>query len=234
MTNNAWNTPTMDSVGDGYLLIGSGSGRPAAALPTGDSNVTVTPGTNSLTLSSSATGGALTKISTATASASASITFTGLSSTYFLYMIRYSNLAPATDATTLLLRTSTNNGSSWDTGASDYAWNLFQADQVGAESGAADTADSSITILGIAGGTDEMGSGTNEAGSGVIYIYNPSAAKYTFVNSEGIYFNEATELILNTVGGYRLTTTAVNGVQLLMDSGNIASGTFTLYGVKNA
>jgi len=148
----------MESVGDGKVLIGSGAGRPAAANITGDSNVTITNGTNSIEVSSAATGGALTKISTATASTSASIDFTGLTSSYFLYIIRYSNLQPATDATTLILRTSTDGGSSYDSGASDYSWSLFQANESGSESGSADTADSSITVLGVAGGSDEMGS----------------------------------------------------------------------------
>ena len=233
MTNNAWNTPTMDSVGDGYTLIGSGAGRPAAGLITGDSNVTITPGANTLEVSSSVTAGAMTKIGTATASASASISFTGLSSTYFLYILRFSDLQPATDATTLLFRTSTDNGSTYDSGASDYAWNLFQANESGSESGAADQSDSSITIMGEAGSSDEMGTGTNEKGSGCIYIYNPSAAKYTFINWEGVFFNEAAQWIMNNGGGFRQSAADVDAIQLLMDSGNIASGTFVLYGVSN-
>lgn len=231
MTNNAWNTPTMESVGDGYTLIGSGAGRPAAALPTGDSNVTVTPGANSLTLSSSASGGDFVKISSQSASTSASINFTGLSSTYFMYMITFANLQPDTDATTLLFRTSSNGGSSYDAGASDYAWNIYQIDESGGESGPVDNADASITIMGEAGSSDEMGTASNEKGSGNIYIFNPSDTKYTFIEWEGTYFNESTDLITVFGGGYRLDTTAVNAVQLLMDSGNIASGDFVLYGV---
>jgi len=223
----------MESVGDGKVLIGSGAGRPAAANITGDSNVTITNGTNSIEVSSAATGGALTKISTATASTSASIDFTGLTSSYFLYIIRYSNLQPATDATTLILRTSTDGGSSYDSGASDYSWSLFQANESGSESGSADTADSSITVLGVAGGSDEMGSGANEMGCGNIYIFNPSAAKYSFVFCQGTYFNEATQLITNYSGGYRISAADVDAVQLLMDAGNISIGDFVLYGVSN-
>lgn len=233
MTNNAWNTPTMESVGDGYTLIGSAVGRPAAALITGDSDVTITAGANTLEISSAASGGALTKISTATASTSASIDFTGLTSSYFLYILRYSNLQPATDATTLILRTSTDGGSTYDSGASDYSWSLFQADESGTESGAADTADSSITVLGEAGSSDEMGSASNELGAGTIYLFNPSATKYTFVFCQGTYFNEATQLITNYTGGYRISAADVDAFQLLMDSGNISIGDFVLYGVSN-
>src|SRR3990167_8133940 len=61
------------------------------------------------------------KISSATASASATINFTGLTNTYSTYVVTISNLAPATDATTLWMRTSTDGGASYDAGASDYA-----------------------------------------------------------------------------------------------------------------
>ena len=234
MTQNATNTSDMESAGDGYILVGSGSGRPTPALITGDSNVTITPGTNSLTVASSVSGGALVKIGTATASTSASISFTGLSSTYFLYILRYNDLSPDTDATTLLFRTSTNNGVSYDSGVSDYAWSMNDLTETGFAGGTRDQSDSSITILGVSGSSDEMGSGANETGSGTIYIYNPSAAKYTFINGEGFFFNEASENICAYVGGYRLSAADVDAIQLLMDVGNIASGTFVLYGVKNA
>lgn len=234
MTNNAWNTPTLQDAGDGYTMIGSGSGRPAAALITGDSDVTITPGANTLEISSAATGGDLVKIGTATASTSASITFTGLSSTYHLYILRFSNLQPDTDSTTLIFRTSTNNGISYDSGASDYAWSLWQANESGDGSGDADQADSSITIAGVAASSDELGTGSNELADGWIYIFNPSATNYTHVFSSTTYFNEATQLILNQSSGHRASAADVDAIQVLMDSGNLSTGDFVLYGVSNA
>lgn len=224
----------MDSVGDGYTLIGSGSGRPAAGLITGDSNVTITPGTNTLSVSSSATGGNLIKISTASASASASISFTGLSSTYHMYIVRFNNLQPATDATTLLMRTSTDNGSTYDSGASDYKWALYQVNESGDPTGDADQTDSSITICGVAASSDEMGTGANEKGSGWVYIFNPSATTYTQIFSSTTYINEAGQLILNQATGFRASGADVDAIQFLMDSGNISTGDFVLYGVTNA
>ena len=220
-------------MGDGKVLLGSGSGRPAAALITGDASVSITPGTNTLQVDMTETAGAMVKISTATASTSASIDFTDLTSTYFMYIIRFNDLAPATDATTLFLRTSTDNGVSFDSGASDYAWSMNIVKQTGSEDGSRDQSDTGITIMGDAASSDEMGNGTNETGSGTIYIYNPSAVKYTFINSEGFYFNEEAENICAYAGGYRKSAADVDAVQLIMDSGSITSGSFVLYGVKN-
>lgn len=231
-TNNSWNTP--DITTNGQILIGSTGSRPSAAVITGDSNIAITNGSGSITVDNNASGGALDKIATATASSSASIDFTDLSSTYFLYMIRFNDVSPATDATTLLLRTSTDNGSTFDSGASDYAWTNLVIYETGGQNTSADTADTKVEIVGPSGTGDEMGSGTNETASGLIYLYNPSASKYTFMNYRSMYFNETNDNCEGLGGSYRLSTTAVDAVQLLMDSGNISSGTFVLYGVKNA
>lgn len=232
MTNNAWNTPNLTT--NGQILIGSTGARPSATTITGDSDIAITNGAGSITVDNNATGGNLVKIGTATASSSASIEFTDLSSTYFLYILRYNDLLPATDATTLYFRTSTDNGSTFDSGASDYAWNALLISETGAPTGYDDIADGLIEIMGPAASSDEMGSGANETGSGVIYIYNPSAVKYTFINFLGNYINEASQGIKFNGGGYRQSAADVDAVQLLMDSGNIASGTFVLYGATNA
>ena len=63
---------------------------------------------------------AMVLISTATASNSASVSFTGLTSQYDEYEIQFTSVLPQTDAAALCLRTSTNGGSSYDSGASDY------------------------------------------------------------------------------------------------------------------
>lgn len=147
-------------------------------------------------------------------------------------MIRYSDLQPATDSTMLTMRTSTDNGSTYDSGASDYAWNMMYLNQVGSENSEFDQADSFIQLVGD-GGTNDMGTGTNEKGSGTIWIYNPSATKYTFINSETFFFNQDLENTATYVAGVRLSAADVDAVQLLMNTGNIASGEFTLYGVSN-
>lgn len=227
-TNNAWNTPDLTT--DGQTLIGNTGSRPSSANLTAGANVTIIPGPGTNTISSSGGSGDFVKISSSTASSSASIDFNNLNSTYFLYMIQIYNVAPATDAVSMILRTSTNNGSSFDSGASDYAWNLFAGSPQTAE---ADGTANGIVLFGDPGSSEELGNGANEKVSGYVYIFNPSASKYTFILCQGFYKKEDGNFIAHNTGGYRLNTTAVNAVSLLMDSGNIASGDFTLYGVVN-
>ena len=232
MTKNIWDAPSLSD--DGEIYMGSSGNPPQKGFITGDSNIGIVNGANSITVNNNAAVGRLKKIASATASDSASITFTDLSSSYFLYILRFNDLLPATDATTLLFRTSSNNGVSYDAGASDYAWSYNLISETGSESGSLDTSDSSITLIGVAGSSDEMGSGTNERASGTVWIYNPMAVKYTLMNSECQYFNEAGQNIQAYCGGNRISAGSVNAVQLLMDVGNIASATCTLYGVLNA
>lgn len=51
-TNNAWNSPTLTSTGNGTLLIGQTTGNAAAATLTASTGITITNGTNSITIAS--------------------------------------------------------------------------------------------------------------------------------------------------------------------------------------
>lgn len=230
MTQNAWNTDYPNA--NGEILIGSGSGRALAGNITGDATISITNGANSIQIDNGVgSAGALVKISSATASASSAITFTSLSSTYIAYILFYFNVSPATDAVTMLLRTSTNNGSSYDSGVSDYGWVAWTQNDASASSGDADQSDSSITLVGIAAGSEEMGSGANETASGYLIIFNPSAAQYCHVLNQCTYIDESGAIATMTGAGIRRSAADVDAIQILMDSGNIASGDFVLYGV---
>lgn len=173
-------------------------------------------------------------ISSATASASASIEFTGLSSTYFKYMIVYEGVAPATDNVYMILRTSTNNGSSYDSGASDYAFGLMQV-YIGNRVTFGDDTASYIPVAsdnGIA--SENLGNASNENCCGYIEIFNPSASAYTHIIATAVFTDEASEGIHFQSGGYRKSAADVDAVQITMSSGNISTGTFKLYGLKAA
>jgi len=129
----------------------------------------------------------------------------------------------------LYLRTSTNNGSSFDSGASDYAWNLIESN-AGGIAAEGDSADSQIILAGSS--DDELGTGSNEIFSGRLWIFKPSASDYTKICSIGSYTDQKVYQVTTNTGGARLSTTAVNAIQLLMSSGNIATGNFRLYGFK--
>lgn len=173
-------------------------------------------------------------ISTATASSSASISFTGLSSTYSQYVIVVSGLAPATDAVNFWMRTSTNGGVSYDSGASDYGWaNGVRAfDTTGTSNGDGDDADSQILLTDDTDAT--LGNAANEISSYTIWLENPSAAQYFQMNYQGVVTTPVGVRLRIVGAGSRLTAADVDAVQFTMSSGNISTGTFKLYGLKAA
>lgn len=168
------------------------------------------------------------KISTATASSSSSIDFTGLSSTYRQYKIVIDAAVSGTDSVALWLRTSTNNGSSYDAGASDYAHGRFVLllNTAATIQAGADEADAQIVV------STGMGTATEEGYSGTITIHNPSGARNCRIDYMGVTKTSTADYYFTNGGGARLATADVDAIRFLCSSGNIASGTFTLYGVR--
>lgn len=175
-------------------------------------------------------------LATATASSSASISFTGLSSAYFKYILVIDTLIPATDDSILYLRTDSNNGASFDSGASDYAYvgNLYffngssvVTDAIGS------SADSFIALSGN-DSTSGVGNGATEGVSGTVTIINPSSSNYTTTIAHLAQVTADGEIGVLSATGQRLSAAAVDAVQLLYSSGNIASGVVKLYGVPSS
>jgi len=229
MTQNAWNTPY--SSANGQLLIAQATGRPAWATITQGTATTITNGAGSISVAFTAPSGDFVHIASATASSSSEITFTGLSSTYDTYVIEMQGVQPATDGVIMYMQTSTDNGSTYDSGATDYAWNSSGTNDGGTIDPEGSTGD---TKIGLAGeqGSEELGNGTNETLAGNITIYKPSDTTYTKVNFNLTYLDVAADNNSLTGGGARLSAADVDAVRLYMSSGNIATGNFRLYGYK--
>lgn len=152
-----------------------------------------------------------------------------LDSTYRAYVIVITSLVPATDNTNLLLRTSSNAGSSYDSGASDYKYALGGADSTtGTYQGAVSNGTTSILSA------LDVGNSAGEQSNAVIYLYNPAGTKYFVVGIKSETINASGNLNSFTGSGTRLTAADVDAIRFLMSSGNISSGTFTLYGIADA
>jgi len=168
------------------------------------------------------------KISSATASSSSSIDFTDLSNTYIAYKVYITDYIPVTDGTNLYMRTSADNGSSYAAGASDYAWVMKSAIMnTGASTGATgDDADSEISFQ------NSSGTDTNEKADFIVDIINPSSSQYTTAMITMYIENLAGDIYYQNGSGVRLAASSTDAIRFLSSSGNIASGTFTLYGLK--
>jgi len=212
-------TGAIQSVSPGtanYVLVSNG----AAALPSFQDV--------------SANAGSLVKISSQTASNSSTIDFTGLSSTYPLYIVELINIVPSTDDVTLNCRIGTGGTPTYpSTNEYNYINAAVHTASTEVNAGASAAAQMLITPTGSA--TTNLGSSTGENLSGFVRINNPSQSSYyhTLDWIWGSYSSGA--VAASGLGsGVYLATTAVTAIRFLMSSGNIASGTFILYGVKNA
>jgi len=143
-------------------------------------------------------------LSTQTASASSSINFTGLTSAYSRFSIVLSGVTYS--AGTLRGRTSSNNGSSYDAGATDYNTSGGNTNWMTLSSA------SSATI----------------GQQGEIEIWYPSQTSAEHVVSSRLWLDNA----LTTASNSRRSTTAVNAFRLLPTTGTITAGTFILYGLQ--
>lgn len=185
------------------------------------------------TFQDAAAGGAWTYITQASASGSASISFTNLNSTYIMYRVVATEVLPATDTVDLYMRTSTNNGGAYDSGASDYSFitQSFTANLSETSGAEGDDAISEIMLYGA--GAIEAGNSTNEQGNFIVDIMNPSGTTYTTVNFSGNFVEDTTSYMCNFWGsGRRISAADVDAIQFLFSSGNISTGTFRLYGLS--
>lgn len=167
-------------------------------------------------------------LSTQTASASSELTFTsGIDSTYDEYEIHFIDIIPGTDNVGLYMQTSSNGGSSYDSGASDYQWarGFFTAAATGTNSG--DTSDPQIVLA------LELGTGTGETFNGVLKLFKPSGTSvYKQILGSFVQYSQAPNFFGFDIAGMRLSTSAVNALRFYPSSGNIASGSIKLYGVR--
>jgi hypothetical protein len=201
---------TIASVGTaGQVLVSNGAG----ALP------------------SFGSGGGYSKISSVTASGSATVSFTDLTSAYMSYVVIMDSVAPATDDVYLQMRTSTNNGSSYDSGAGNYAY-AGASQESGGSSRTLLSSSATFMPLCYNGAASGIGNNISENLSGFVQIFNPSRVAWCRIIGQSNWnMPDGTQFSNASFSGIRRTAADVDAIQFSMSSGNIATGTFTLYGI---
>lgn len=200
----------------------------AFTLPTSDGTadqVLKTDGAGNIGFATPGGGGGLVPISKTTAANDAAIDI-ALTGGYSAYELRIKGLLPVTDGTTLYLRTSTDGGSSFDSGAGNYGYNYVKASTTSVVSAGANSA----TEIQMA---NQVGNVTGEEVCMVIRIEVSDGTNQTQITTRGQYdtqFNNQTTL---WGSGQRSDTTAVDAIRILMSSGNISVGEFHLYGIAD-
>ena len=177
-------------------------------------------------------GGALNLISTQTASSSSSIDFTsGIDSTYKHYIFKIINSHPATDNKSLMIN--------FRDGGSDFdATKTTTSFRSGHNESDSTTQLDYVSGFDLANGTGDqyliegLGNDADQSCCGIIHLFDPSNTtfvKHFLSNFQGSRYNEFSANWY--VAGYCNVTAAIDGVRFKMDSGNIDSGTFKMYGV---
>lgn len=191
------------SVGtSGQLLTSNGAG----ALPT---------------MQAAPAAGGLVKIQTQTASNSANLSFTtGITSTYTTYMFTLNNVVPATNAVTLNVTVTVDGGSNY------LATGYLAGVNSNPYNSATITNANSTTAMPLTGAQVN----TSTVGvSGNVYFYNITTANLPEMTAQ-INWNSGSQQVGLAVAN-NSTTTGVNGFRFVFSSGNISSGSITLYGV---
>jgi hypothetical protein len=173
--------------------------------------------------------GAMVFIQSQDASASATLDFTGFDATkYDGYVFIMSGLVPSSNGDVLYLRTSTDGGSSYDAGASDYNYGYVGTYLGGTLTNSGDETAAAIFLANI--GEKNSGAGI----SGKVSIFGPHLTKKTGVTFEV----KGESLVLGNYfvsgGGERVSAADVDAARFLYISGNITSGTITMYGLRNS
>lgn len=225
-------------IGVGGLYAGGGSAGnqriTAAGLLQNVTAATQAPHNNSTVPATTAyvdAAAGLTLVEQHTASNSAALNFTTcISSTYNDYLIEMVNLVGSTSTPALFFRVSTDGGANYDSG-SNYDWVGFRVSRTGsAATGAASGAQVDLTV------SDVMTVTASAGGySGSFRLVNPGggASISTRMTGDGAYNNGGSpaQVLAHYSAVYSPTSAAVNAFQILMSTGNVASGTARCYGV---
>jgi len=214
-------------------LIDGGTARGTTAVADGDGFLTNDGGTMRMTkVDTLATymgtkiGGGLEFIASLDASNSATLSFTGFDpSKYDSYLFTFHSIVPANDNVDFHFITSSDTSShSYDSGSTDYI-------DAHVASGTANTASQRANgrIF------PSIGTGSGEIGFwGSCEILAAHLAKRTFIisNAWGYHYNGDLKHYQRL--GYRDEDAQVNAIRFFLESGNITSGTVTMYGMVNS
>ena len=190
---------------------------------------------SAITTPGSLAQGKMTLLQTQTASSSASISFTSnIDSTYPIYLFKIINIHPATDSVNFQVNFR-DGGSSYDATKTTTSFAAYHQEDGGDAALFYSTSRDLAQSTGVQTLVDYIGNANDECTSGYLFLFNPSST--TFVKQFISQFSQTThhaQCWRHDVAGYINTTTAIDGVQYSMSSGNIDSGTIKLYGIKGS
>ena len=224
MTATASELNQLDAITRGSILYGNASGETARLAKGGAGTVLTSDGTDISWAAAGGGGGTEFIASSGAISNAATANFTGFdSSKYDSYLFTCGNIVPATDEVIFGVRMSVDGGSNYLSASDSY---FTTGASPGFSAGDANLIPQMYFDFGNVAAT--------EGGSVDVKINSPQINARTYAFGNGVHTNY-NEIIRNSssAGGTKVAT-VVNAVQFLFNSGNIASGTITMYGLVNS
>ena len=150
-----------------------------------------------------------------------------IDSTYDVYMLKFFNVLGTSGNNNLEMRV-TESGTPNTT--SNYDWVAKKLDAT-TSFGNQNVQNLDHFYLNIQVGNDTS---DGEQNNGIAYIFNANnSSEYTFYTQETVYLNPFSGGLNGAQGGGVFTSaSAVDGLNIFFSTGNIDSGTFTLYALK--
>ena len=217
------------------VVVGGSGGIKANTFKDAGGNTLWTSNGSGVLSSVSGFGGAQVLISSQTASNSASLSFTsGIDSTYKEYIWECINIAPATDTANFNFQVNASGQTGYNEVMTTTSFRISHVED-----------NSNTPAVTYNAGKDQaqgtayqtlagyIGNDSDQCCDGELHLFNPSST--TYVKHWSAEFNayDATDYFLNHyIGGYINTTAAITQIDFKFSSGNIASGTIKMYGVK--
>jgi hypothetical protein len=185
--------------------------------------------------------GSMVHIKTLTASGDATLSFVDgtadvvLDSTYPIYKFEFINIHPATDGAEFQVGFR-DGGTNYDAIKTTTGFLAIHTES-DSETGLNDRSalDGQAQNTGFLNINLNLGNDNDQSLSGTMFLYNPSSTTFVKHFMTDVQYSQNTDGSINyRCAGYCNTTTAIDGVQFKMSSGNTDAGKIKLYGIKDS
>ena len=162
----------------------------------------------------------------------ANISFTGIDSTYKLYIFKFIDVNPATDGGDFQFNGSDDTSSwSYDITKTTTAFNSYMTEGSGTTTIGQDTTNDLAQSTAYQSLAMDQGNGADENIAGTLWLFNPSNTTYVkhFYSIVNCY-HQSDFAEQRFSAGYFNTTAAITALDFKMNTGNM-DGTIKMYGV---
>jgi len=174
-------------------------------------------------------------ITTNTSSGAASSDFTSsIDSTYKLYIFKFYDVNPATDATRFSFQGSIDGGSNYNVTITSTTFKAYHTESDSAAALTYDGVTDQAQGTGYQDIQGDIGNASDESGVGELHLFNPASTTYVkhFYSTVQAY-DSAPQSRQTFAAGYFNTTSAIDAISFKMLSGNF-DGLIKLYGISKS